>query len=111
MTRLGEHRVADARASGRSLSLDQAIDRALSLEAATNADTRAAADGPHPMGLTQRELEVVQLVADGKTNREIAEALVLSDKTVKRHLDNVFSKLGVSSRTAAAAVLLRSQHS
>lgn len=49
----------------------------------------------------------MQLVAEGKTNRQIANVLVLSDKTVKRHLDNVFSKLGVSSRAAATAALLR----
>jgi DNA-binding NarL/FixJ family response regulator len=52
---------------------------------------------------------VVQLVADGKTNRQIAEALFVSDKTVKRHLDNIFAKLGVSSRAAAAAAVLRAQ--
>jgi DNA-binding NarL/FixJ family response regulator len=40
-------------------------------------------------------------MADGHTNRQIAEALVLSDKTVKRHLSNIFDKLGVNSRAAA----------
>jgi DNA-binding NarL/FixJ family response regulator len=60
-----------------------------------------------PAGLTGREVEVLRLVAEGKTNREIADALVLSHKTVKRHLDNIFNKLGVSSRTAATAFALR----
>lgn len=54
-------------------------------------------------GLTARELEVLRLVAAGHTNPEIAAKLVLSEKTVARHLSNIFTKLGVSSRTAAAA--------
>lgn len=53
--------------------------------------------------LTPRELEVVRLVAEGKTNRAIADLLYLSEKTVDRHLSNVFAKLGVSSRAAATA--------
>ena len=54
-------------------------------------------------GLTQRELEVLRLVAAGKSNREIATSLVLSEHTVARHLQNIFGKLSVSSRTAATA--------
>ena len=54
-------------------------------------------------GLTARELEVLRLVAAGKTNRAIAADLVISDKTVARHLSNIFDKLGVSSRAAATA--------
>jgi ATP/maltotriose-dependent transcriptional regulator MalT len=56
-----------------------------------------------PGGLTEREIEVLRLVAEGKSNYEIARVLVLSQKTVERHLSNIFSKLDVSSRTAAAA--------
>jgi ATP/maltotriose-dependent transcriptional regulator MalT len=59
---------------------------------------------PHDThGLSARELEVLRLVAAGKTNREIATALVVSEHTIARHLQNIFAKLGVSSRTAAAA--------
>lgn len=54
-------------------------------------------------GLTPRELEVLQLVAAGKTNKEIAAELFVSNKTVDRHLNNIFNKLDVSTRTAAAA--------
>lgn len=54
-------------------------------------------------GLTQREVEVLRLVAAGKTNRAIADKLVISDKTVARHVSNIFTKLEVSSRSAATA--------
>jgi len=54
-------------------------------------------------GLSERELEVLRLVAAGKTNREIAALLVVSQHTVARHVQNIFGKLGVSSRTAATA--------
>jgi ATP/maltotriose-dependent transcriptional regulator MalT len=64
--------------------------------------TRAAAS-TDPSGLTPRELEVLRLVASGKSNREIASELVLSEHTVARHLQNIYAKLGVSSRTAASA--------
>ena len=56
-----------------------------------------------PGGLTAREVEVLRLVARGRSNNEIAAELVVSEKTVARHLSNIFSKLDVSSRTAAAA--------
>ena len=60
-------------------------------------------DARVPGGLSPRELEVLRLVAAGKSNPEIAAALVLSGKTVSRHLSNIFAKLDVGSRTAAAA--------
>ena len=56
-----------------------------------------------PGGLTAREIEVLQLVASGKTNRTIATELFLSGKTVARHVANIFTKLNVSSRAAATA--------
>jgi DNA-binding NarL/FixJ family response regulator len=56
-----------------------------------------------PGGLTPRELEVLRLVAAGRSNPEVASELLLSEKTVARHLSNIFAKLDVGSRTAAAA--------
>jgi DNA-binding CsgD family transcriptional regulator len=58
---------------------------------------------PHPTPLTERECEVLRHVATGKTNREIATALTISEHTVGRHLQNIFLKLGLSSRAAATA--------
>ncbi|MBB1253120.1 DNA-binding response regulator [Streptomyces sp. OF3] len=58
---------------------------------------------PRPAGLTPREIEVLRLVATGATNREIANRLVISERTVARHVSNIFGKLGVSSRAAATA--------
>jgi DNA-binding CsgD family transcriptional regulator len=62
-----------------------------------------ASAAPLPAGLTAREAEVLSLVASGRTNKEIAAALYLSERTVARHLSNIFTKVGVTSRTAAAA--------
>lgn len=56
-----------------------------------------------PSGLSLRELEVLRLVAAGKSNRAIASHLVISEKTVARHVSNIFTKLGLSSRSAATA--------
>jgi ATP/maltotriose-dependent transcriptional regulator MalT len=53
--------------------------------------------------LSERELQVLRLIAAGKTNRAIAEELFISEKTVARHVSNIFDKVGVSSRTGAAA--------
>jgi DNA-binding CsgD family transcriptional regulator/Tfp pilus assembly protein PilF len=85
----------------------------------TTSVTRPAesADGPLA-GLSRRELEVLDLVAQGLTNREIAGRLVLSEHTVNRHVANILRKLGLSSRAAAASLagsyglgIARSSHS
>jgi DNA-binding CsgD family transcriptional regulator len=61
----------------------------------------------HVAGLSARELEVLSLVAQGQTNREIAHALSLSEKTVARHLTHIFTKTRVDNRAGAAAFALR----
>jgi DNA-binding NarL/FixJ family response regulator len=65
------------------------------------------AGGPSGM-LTEREVDVLQLVAEGHTNKEIAAQLFVSSDTVNGHLDNIYRKLDVSDRTHAVAVALRS---
>ena len=64
----------------------------------------AAAPSPRawPAGLTDREVEVLRLIARGRSNREVAERLFISPKTVGRHVENLYRKIGVSSRAAAA---------
>jgi ATP/maltotriose-dependent transcriptional regulator MalT len=63
----------------------------------------SAATEPRVGGLTSRELEVLRLVAHGKTNRQIAHELNISEKTVARHVSNIFTKLDLSTRAAATA--------
>jgi DNA-binding NarL/FixJ family response regulator len=78
--------------------------RACFRELGALADLEALETAPEPVcGLSPRELEVLRLVATGDSNRAIAEALFLSEKTVARHVSNIFTKLGVSSRSAATA--------
>ncbi len=84
-----------ARAVFRRLGAAPALARVETLLA-----TRSAAGSS---GLSSRELEVLRLLATGKTNRAIADELVLAVRTVDRHVSNVFTKLGVSSRAAATA--------
>jgi DNA-binding CsgD family transcriptional regulator len=86
------------------------LDAARRLFRQLNADPRLA--GIEPSGravhqslgsLSEREAQVLRLLAAGKTNRAIADELFISEKTVARHVSNIFDKVGVSSRTAAAA--------
>jgi DNA-binding NarL/FixJ family response regulator len=64
-------------------------------------------DTPAGGGLTARELQVLRLVAAGETNKSIAGDLFISERTVDRHLSNIYAKLDVSSRAAATAAAYR----
>jgi DNA-binding NarL/FixJ family response regulator len=66
-----------------------------------------AAPAAVPEGLTPRELQVLRLVATGGSNRAIAAELGISERTVARHVSNIFLKLGISSRAAATAYAYR----
>jgi ATP/maltotriose-dependent transcriptional regulator MalT len=97
---LGDHDAADveldgARAAFERLGARPDLDRVAALV--------ARVEPKRPAGLTERECEVLRLVAAGDTNREIATALLISEHTVGRHLQNIFAKLSVSSRAAATA--------
>ena len=74
--------------------------------------TRAAAlvelaEAMPPAGLTGREAEILRLLAEGRTNREIAATLVLSVHTIERHLANAYRKIGARNRADATAFVLR----
>jgi ATP/maltotriose-dependent transcriptional regulator MalT len=93
---------------GATRSLARAAEIFEQLGAAVDADhTRSLATTsettPLPAGLTDREAEVLSLVAAGQTNKQVATALHLSERTVARHISNIFTKIGVTSRTAATA--------
>ncbi|HET7050515.1 MAG TPA: response regulator transcription factor [Solirubrobacteraceae bacterium] len=92
-------------ADGAELALSSSLAVFDRLGAAAESARTAELLGARPpvAGLTAREIEVLRLVAAGKSNREIATELYLSVKTVSRHLSNIFCKTDVSSRTAAAA--------
>jgi NarL family two-component system response regulator LiaR len=79
--------------------LHPAVTRKLMEQVAAQPPGRKAVDGPQ---LTEREGDVIRLVAQGKSNREIAEALVISEKTAKAHVSNILSKLGLNDRTQMA---------
>ncbi len=81
----------------------QAFTRLGALPDLARLEAIARASTPLPDGLTAREVEVVRLVAEGLSNRAIADRLFLSEKTVARHLSNVYLKLGITSRAAATA--------
>jgi predicted ATPase/DNA-binding CsgD family transcriptional regulator len=107
-SRLGETAWEDKLSEGRAMGLKEAIEYAISPEkpsATTPSPEQLSTSGP-PAGLTPREIEVLGLVATGMTNIQVAETLFLSPRTVQRHLNSVYHKIGVSSRTAATRFAL-----
>ena len=106
---LGEAAFATACEAGSGLTLEQAMALALAALAAVTTQPVAPAlpTTAQNLGLTQRELEVLKLLAEGMSDREIAGALFLSPRTVGWHVTHLLTKLDVSSRTAAAAAALR----
>ncbi len=94
---------------GRMLSWDEALEEALQplTPATTDNEESSAQDSVDESPLSPRETEVLQLLVDGRTDREIAEALFISPRTAQGHVANIFNKLGVNSRTAAVAAALQ----
>ncbi|MDQ3694309.1 MAG: tetratricopeptide repeat protein [Chloroflexota bacterium] len=106
---LSEAVFAEAWAEGRRLSADEARAEAIRVaDAISTATERLTTPDNVDHGLTPRELEIVRLVADGHSDREIAEALFIGASTVRTHLTSAFAKLEVGSRTAAVAAARRS---
>jgi ATP/maltotriose-dependent transcriptional regulator MalT len=110
--RLGEQAFEAAWVQGRAMTLEQVLGapgRAAALPAISAeqpARTSVKSSLGFPAGLTAREVEVLRLVAQGLTDAQIAERLVISPRTVNTHLTSIYHKLGVDSRTAATRVAI-----
>jgi predicted ATPase/DNA-binding CsgD family transcriptional regulator len=109
---LGEARFREAWEAGRALAVDTAVTFALDgiaprPGAGPVVETEEESPRPHPSALTARELDVLRLLAAGKTNREIAATLVLSVRTVENHTASLYGKIGAHNRAEATAFALR----
>ena len=80
------------------------------LRLAKDSGADAPAEFSSELGFTAREGEVLSWLSKGKTNRDIAQILGLSPRTVDKHLEQIYSKLGVENRTAAAAIAVKTKH-
>jgi ATP/maltotriose-dependent transcriptional regulator MalT len=106
-TQLGEQAFDTTWAEGRTMTPEQALaaQEPVTIPMAAPAGSSSVPHTPkaptYPDGLTAREVEVLRLVAQGMTNEQVAEQLVISPRTVNTHLTSIFSKIGVSSRGAA----------
>ena len=112
-SRLEQNAWTAAWEEGRAMSMDEALEYALSEEEPSTITSSAAPTeqlsaplSEHPAGLTPREVEVLGLVATGMTNVQVAQRLFLSPRTVQRHLNSIYHKLGVSSRVGATRFAL-----
>ena len=105
--RLGEKAFADALAQGRALTPEQVLAAREPTMATTTTSAGPSSTPPgktpaiYPDELTAREVEVLRLVAQGLTNDQVAQQLVISSRTVNTHLTSIYGKIGVSSRAAA----------
>lgn len=99
--------VGDTEAAARESERARAVFAQLGAAPDLRALDGALGSAERPLDLSGREVEVLRCVCAGHTNRQIASALTISEKTVARHLSNIFVKLGVASRTEAAAVAFR----
>jgi DNA-binding CsgD family transcriptional regulator len=97
-SRLGEESFEEVRAGGRAMTLEEAVEYALSQEEQT---VSTASVPEYPAGLTRREAEVLRLVAQGMSNAQVAQELFISTRTVNGHLNYIYRKLEVTSRSAA----------
>jgi predicted ATPase/DNA-binding CsgD family transcriptional regulator len=112
---LGDHSFESAWSAGQRLEQDKVIAEGLALSIPSGAEFSgrpAHSDNKHDLGssppsLTPREFEVLNLLAEGRSNPQIAEALFISPRTATTHVTNILAKLGVASRTEAVARAIR----
>ena len=100
---LGEHAFTEAWAAGRTLPLIDAIPEAAAVSPASDHSAPLQTTPAERYGLTARELEVLRLLPRGLTNREIGDRLYIAERTAATHVQNIFGKLDISSRSEAAA--------
>ncbi len=108
-TTLGEQAFATAWAEGRRMTAEQALATHLSAtqqKAPLSPSSATQPASPAPVGLTRREREVLRLLTEGLTNKEIAQQLVVGLPTINTHVISIFNKLGVNSRSAATRYAL-----
>ena len=106
---LGESAFSTLWKEGRLVTPEQAVEMLAAQSTETTPSSTAPAASGYPAGLTARELEVLRLVAQGLTDGQVAEKLVLSVRTVNGHVQSIYNKLGVSSRTAATRFALENK--
>jgi DNA-binding CsgD family transcriptional regulator len=104
---LGPDEYASAFLAGRTLTARELVDFALDTAGVLLRRQRDPSGASTSTRLTIRELDVLRLIVDGKPDREIAAALFISPRTVTSHVTNILNKLGVNSRSAAAAYAVR----
>jgi DNA-binding CsgD family transcriptional regulator len=100
-TKLGAKRVGELLVAGAALDLDAAALYARHQIDAARRDPRPRARDERPGGLSRRELEVLRLVAGGQTSAEIATELFITTRTAEHHIQNIYTKIGVSNRASA----------
>ncbi len=107
LAQLKEKAFAAALAEGRTMTPEQALAARGPVKTPTTASEGSSSiphtrkSPPYPAGLTEREVEVLRKVAQGLTDAQVAEELYMSHHTVNSHLKSIYSKIGVSSRSAA----------
>jgi DNA-binding CsgD family transcriptional regulator len=115
-TQLGEQAFAAAWAEGRAMTMEQVVDARGPVVLSEPLPTSQPAASPleksvpsYPDGLTAREVEVLRLVAQGLTDAQMAEQLVISPHTVNTHLKSIYGKIQISSRSAATRYAIEHQ--
>jgi non-specific serine/threonine protein kinase len=104
---LGEEAFAHAWATGQAMSTEAIEADIQTILAAAEEEAPQSRPVVHAGSLTLRELEVLRLLAEGRSDKEIAEALFVSQRTVQTHTEHIYAKLGVHGRSEAAAVAVR----
>jgi len=100
-SRLGATKAGELTAAGAGFDLDAASGYARRQIDAARRDPRPGPRGARPGGLSRREIDVLRLVAAGRTSGEIATELFISTRTAEHHIQNIYTKIGVSNRAAA----------